>query len=222
MSEVRCLGNEIAMTFEEETKYFQIKDDVQADKLLEEIRDLEVEHNRIEIIAKAKIDSINQELLRNKEKMQKEVNFRENQLRAYFKSVKPKETKTMKKYKLFTGELVIKKATTQIIKDDEQLIKWARNNAKKFVASKPVLKWADMKKELLELNDVVIDTFTGKVLEDVVLVDTNTGIFADKNTGEIVTIPGIEFFKRALVLNGKLVEGAIVSDKAEEFQVKIN
>ena len=128
----------------------------------------------------------------------------------------------MKKYKLFTGELVIKKATTQIIKDDEQLIKWARNNAKKFVASKPVLKWADMKKELLELNDVVIDTFTGKVLEDVVLVDTNTGIFADKNTGEIVTIPGIEFFKRALVLNGKLVEGAIVSDKAEEFQVKIN
>ncbi|MBU3193493.1 host-nuclease inhibitor Gam family protein [Clostridium algidicarnis] len=222
MSEIRYLDYEIPMTFEEETKYFQIKDDVQADKLLEEIRDLEVEHNRIEIIAKAKIDSINQELLRNKEKMQKEVNFRENQLRAYFKNVKPKETKTMKKYKLFTGELVIKKATTQIIKDDEQLIKWARNNAKKFVASKPVLKWADMKKELLELNDVVIDTFTGKVLEDVVLVDTNTGIFADKNTGEIVTIPGIEFFKRALVLNGKLVEGAIVSDKAEEFQVKIN
>ncbi|MBU3208715.1 host-nuclease inhibitor Gam family protein [Clostridium algidicarnis] len=222
MSEIRCLDDEIPMTFKEETKYFQIKDDVQADKLLEEIRDLEVEHNRIEIIAKAKIDSINQELLRNKEKMQKEVNFREDQLRAYFKSVKPKETKTMKKYKLFTGELVIKKATTQIIKDDEQLIKWAGNNAKKFVASKPVLKWADMKKELLELNDVVIDTFTGKVLEDVVLVDTNTGVFADKNTGEIVTIPGIEFFKRALVLNGKLVEGAIVSDKAEEFQVKIN
>lgn len=159
MSEIRC-------SYEEEINHFQIKNDVQADKLLEEIRDSEVEHSRIEIIAKAKIDSINQELLRSKEKMQKEVDFKRDQLRAYFLDVIPTETKTMKKYKLFTGELITKKSSKIFIVDKDKILKsMEKSKDETYIKIKKELDWTNFKRALEIKKDLIINKETGEIVK---------------------------------------------------------
>lgn len=84
-------------------------------------------------------------------------------LATYFETVKSKETKTQKSYKLISGTLVYKKPSTKINHDDEKLIKAL--DGTEFVEIKKSLKWGEYKKNLIVSDNDVIDTTTGEVIE---------------------------------------------------------
>lgn len=145
----------------------KIKNDVEADEVLEQIRDIRAEAQRFEMIANARIQNIQQQLDLQLKKLGDEEQLLIDQLRAYSLGVKFKETKTQKKYKLLAGELVIKKTTTKIeVADREKLIQYAETSADKYVKIKKDVDWAGLKKVLDIDGSSVINKETGEILSD--------------------------------------------------------
>lgn len=141
--------------------------DVQANMLIEEIRDVELEKTRLEEVTKARVEMIQRESKEKIDKCNNEIDFKKAQLRAFLNTVKTKDTKTLSKYALPSGELRIKKPSLKLIHDDKKLIDWAKAEAKEFVqeVTTAKLKWNDLKKNLDIVDGEVINKATGELLE---------------------------------------------------------
>lgn len=152
---------------EEEKEVWKVEDDLGADWCLDKIRESKAEYNRFEMVAKAKIQQIEQALKKEKEKMENEVSFFESKLREYFETVKPEETKTLKKYKLPSGELRLKKAQTVFKYDKNKLAEIADKyeNMNDYVKIKKDFDWANFKKNLKIEGNSIINKETGEIIE---------------------------------------------------------
>lgn len=143
----------------------RITNDVEADESLEQIIEIRSESKRLEMIANARIENIQQQLNSKLKALGKQEETLIGQLRAYSSGLKMKESKTQKKYKLVTGELVIKKPTVKIeIIDREKLIQYVESSAQDYVKVKKDVDWADLKKVLDIDEDRIINKETGEVL----------------------------------------------------------
>lgn len=148
-----------------EEKVFSINSDIEADNLLTEIQDLHADKNRFEMIANAKISSIRDELLKKEQAINTDIEFKKAMLRAYFNTVKAKETKTQKTYTLLSGNLVLKKPFIALEHDDTKILQWAKENGKEYVKEVPKLDWNNMKKNLIvDENNKIINKSTGEIL----------------------------------------------------------
>jgi phage host-nuclease inhibitor protein Gam len=145
----------------------KITSDVQADEVLEQIRDIRAEAKRFEMIANARIQNIQQQLDLQLKKLGNEEQLLIDQLRAYSIGIKFKETKTQKKYKLLAGELLIKKPTVKIeVLDREKLTQYAETSAQDYIKVKKDVDWAGLKKALDIDGDKIINKETGEVLSE--------------------------------------------------------
>lgn len=152
---------------EDEKEIWKVENDLSADWCLDKIRESKAEYNRFEIVANAKIQQIEQALQKEKEKMKNETGFFETKLREYFEIVKTKDTKTLKKYKLPSGELKLKKAKTTFKYDKNKLVEIAdeHENMKDYIKIKKDFNWSDFKKKLMINGKNIIDKDTGEVIE---------------------------------------------------------
>lgn len=112
---------------EEEKEVWKVKDDLEADWCLDKIRESKAEYNRFEMVAKAKIQQIEEALKKEREKMEQETSFFESKLREYFEADKHENMQEyikMKKYfdwaefkkKLdINGNHIIDKETGEIV-----------------------------------------------------------------------------------------------------------
>ena len=145
----------------------KVTSDVEADNLISEIRELESDKARFGMIYKARNEQLKTDLDRRTDNINKTIEFDKGMLQAYFLTVKPKETKTMSKYKLLSGSLVMKKSTKKIeIADKEILMQYARTSAAEYIKVKEDIDWASMKKVLDIDGTNVVNTETGEILED--------------------------------------------------------
>lgn len=92
-----------------------------------------------------------------------------DKLQAYFQTVPHTESKTQEKYSLPSGDLVMKKAKTTWVHDDDALMQWCDSNGfSECVKVKRSISWADVKKRLTEdSNGVICDAETGVVCDAV-------------------------------------------------------
>ena len=143
--------------------------ELQADELLEKVRELKSCKSRFETIAAGKIEIIQEDLQRKNEKIDNQIQFMKDQLRAFFLTVEPKKTKTQLSYSLFSGKLVMKNATTKITHDDGKLAEWAYTNAREYMSIKytNVFSWAEFKKDLVVENGMLRNSATGEVFKDI-------------------------------------------------------
>ena len=152
-----------------EMEVFKVKDDVQADKMLSNIMELQAEKSRFEMIYNARVDQLKENLAKEVDTIDREVSFKKGMLQAYFLTIKPKETKTQKTYKLLSGKLVMKKASASIAKDDEEkLIVWAKGSKPEFIKTKEEINWGELKKTLRINGDNII-TEDGEIAEGVII-----------------------------------------------------
>ena len=148
-----------------EMEVFNIKDDIQADKMITDIHELESEKNRFEMIYNARVDQLKENLAKEVGTIDREVNFKKGMLQAYFLTIKPSETKTQKTYKLLSGKLVLKKPSVKIeIANKENLMQYARTSAAEYIKVKEDIDWAAMKKVLDIDGTNVVNTETGEIL----------------------------------------------------------
>lgn len=161
------LSDEFLNIEEEEREDWKIKDDLSADWAIDKIRETNAEYNRFEMVAKAKIQQIQEALQKEQEKRDREVSFFESKLREYFESIQVKETKTQKTYKLPSGTLKMKKSSMTFKYDKKKLIEVAEkyDNMTDYIKIKKDFNWAEFKKNLEIKGNSIINKNTGEILE---------------------------------------------------------
>ncbi|TDT63392.1 host-nuclease inhibitor Gam family protein [Fonticella tunisiensis] len=154
---------------ETEQEGFRVDDDLKADWCLDKIREANAEYNRFEMVVNAKIEQLQQALKKAQEKRDREVGFFEGKLREYFETVKAKETKTQKSYSLPSGKLVLKYQQPEFKRDEDTLLNWVENNKPQFIKIKKSVDWSNLKKNVKVVNDLIIDSQTGEIIEGVTI-----------------------------------------------------
>lgn len=145
---------------------FKVTDDKTADWALTKIHEAEDERDRLIALAEAQVEDLKTKIEDLKNKCENETGFLKSCLAMYFETVKPKETKTQKTYKLLSGTLVFKKPSVKINHDDEALLNYlSENDGEDFIKIKKSVDWAEFKKNLTISDDgEVIDTELGIVI----------------------------------------------------------
>ena len=160
------LSDEFLNVKEEERESWEIKDDLSADWAIEKIGETNAEYNRFEMVAKAKIQQIQEVLKKEQEKRDREVSFFESKLREYFETVQAKETKTQKTYKLPSGTLKMKKSSMTFKYDKKKLLEKAEQlQMNDYIKTKKEFDWAKFKKNLVIQGNNIVDKESGEIID---------------------------------------------------------
>ena len=147
----------------EQEERFQITDDQKADWCLRKIAEADAELARL-------TDWYERQTALAQERHDSRVAYFTGLLQEYFSTVPAHETKTMSKYTLPSGELVLTKAKTDYVKaDDEKLLSWCMSNDPDLVKVTTALNWGDLKKRLTTVDGKVADQETGLFVDGVVI-----------------------------------------------------
>ena len=143
--------------------------DTQADDLITEIKALQEEKQRYELIASQQIQVITDKLQAKHKYIESSIQFNKDQLRAFFLTVERKSTITQESYSLLSGKLVMKKATQKIIHDQSKTLEWAKINAIEYIKDTVTsqLDWKGFKENLVISNGMIVDKVTGEELSHV-------------------------------------------------------
>lgn len=145
---------------------FKIDNDKAADWAITQIHEAENERDRLITLAEEQIKDLTDRIEELKTKCNNETAYLKSCLAVYFETVKSKETKTQKTYKLLSGTLVFKKPSTKINHNDEKLLEYLEaNDGDDYIKIKKSVDWAEFKKNLsISDNGEVIDTELGVIL----------------------------------------------------------
>ena len=149
---------------------------VEMDQLVEKIKELDTAILELNELFKMRLELLKEQYEEKKYELEQKKDKQEGYLRELFEQVPQSETKTQRKVKLLSGDVVVKKSKLDFEKDNDKLLEWAKANQREdLISRKETLsfKWADFKKNLLT---------------------TPTGI-VEAATGELLNIPGLEVIK---------------------------
>ena len=147
----------------EQEERFQVTDDQKADWCLRKIAEADAELDRLTGWYQRQIDLA-------KENHDSRVRYFTGLLQDYFSTVPAKETKTMSKYSLPSGELVMTKAKEDFkAADKEKLLSWCITNDPELIKVESSPKWADIKKRLTVIEGHIVDQETGLFVDGVEL-----------------------------------------------------
>lgn len=147
---------------------FKITNDTTADWAVTQIHEAEDERDRLIALAEEKIKELNDRIEELRSKCDNDTAYLKSCLIEYFQTIKPKETKTQKTYKLISGTLVFKKPSFKIVHNDEKLLEYLENNdGKDFIKIKKSIDWAEFKKGLtVSDSGEVIDSELGTIISN--------------------------------------------------------
>ena len=160
----------------EQEERFQVTDDQKADWCLRKIAEADAELERLTNWYERQIKAA-------QENRDSRVQYFTGLLQEYFSTVPAHETKTMSKYSLPSGDLVMTKAKADYTKaDEEKLLNWCLENDPDLVKVTTAPKWADIKKRLTVVDGKAVDKETGMFV-DGVEIEEKQGKFEAKVRG---------------------------------------
>lgn len=128
-----------------------VENDMEADKLIKEIRAMEDQKAYWKAYYQKKLEEIN-------ESCDFCINRNMFQLRAYFDTLPHKKTATQEKYLLPSGKLVLKNQEPEYEKDKKTVIDFLKaNGGEKYIKIKEILDWSALKKTLLIAGETAAD-----------------------------------------------------------------
>jgi len=151
-----------------EVESFVVDSDLKAEWALRKIVEESEELNRIETLCNSMIETYKMKIQEATKTFESKTMYFKNQLEDYFLTVKAKETKTQKTYKLGTGTLKMKLGGDDFVKDEEKLLEWAKKNAQKFVKKSESVEWGELKKELKFVDGKGI-TADGEIVDGLIV-----------------------------------------------------
>lgn len=143
-----------------------------ADRLIRIYKAIQSDYARFEALATRQKQEIERRFRLKADKYENELSSIALTLQAYAEKQPVKETKTQKKYQLLSGDIIIKKPSADLVAEDKQLLlESIRNTRYEYCKQTKVeLMWAQLKKALDFTSD---------------------GTIVDKETGEVVDLPGL-------------------------------
>ena len=153
------------MDYEQEREPFTVTDDGKAEWCMRKIAEADAELEKMKAWHKAQIQTA-------QDRHDSDVAFFTGLLRAYFNTVPAKETKTLWKYGLPSGDLVISKPKQDYACEDPgALLKWCDENEPDMVKVERSPKWGEIKKRLTMTDAGIVDSATGLKVDGVVTLD---------------------------------------------------
>ncbi len=153
----------------EELKELELNTDTDADRIVEEVKSLEDEINRLNEIYENRVEKLKDELENKVEKLNNKNEWLKNKLTYYVsKSPNTKSTKTQVKLTLLSGDVIIKKAKLKFKKPkltEEEILQ----NLPEYAKTKTELNWAEYKKILQIKDGRVVNGKTGQTIDDIEL-----------------------------------------------------
>ena len=165
------MGGQQIMEEQEFYQAFKIDNDISADEGIETLRELQEEIKRLERVTEARIERLKEGFRSKSLPLKEQAMSLENELKAYFSTLKTKDTKTLRKYSLPSGTLVEKKQEPQYKMDNEKLLVWAKATCKDYfhVEEKPC--WGEIKKSLEFKEGMAIHKATGEVIKSIEVIE---------------------------------------------------
>lgn len=145
---------------------FIIDNDSKADWAIETISEEVAEYDRLLALANEKLEDLKNRIDDLKNRKENCCGVLKAKLYEYFQTVPHKTTKTQETYKLLSGTLTLKKPTKKIVHDDEKLLEYLKaNDGGEFIKVKYSVDWTEFKKELKIVDDNVVDTGLGLIVD---------------------------------------------------------
>ena len=144
-----------------EQKVFLVRDDQAAEWCMRKIREAEAEYDRME-------EWYDMQIQKARERCDSTVNYMTTLLQDYFSTVPVHKTKTLMKYQLPSGELVMSKPKDDFkAADNQKLLDWCAVNDPDLLKTVQSPKWADIKKRLTVVGGKIVDKTTGLFVDGV-------------------------------------------------------
>ena len=153
----------------EESGEFRITDDVMADWAVEKINAARAERDRLLALVQEKMEQLEEKRKLYIVNFEESTSYLRAKLMDYFMTVKTQDTKTMKKYKLVSGTLVLKRQQPVYERDESALLAWAETTAPELVKVKKEVSWADLKKQADVSGDKLL--LDGEIIPGVTVVE---------------------------------------------------
>ncbi|MCX8128710.1 MAG: host-nuclease inhibitor Gam family protein [Clostridia bacterium] len=170
-SHVLEIINETLLEQGSEDEGFIIDNDNKAEWALRKISEERAETQRYVNVCKAMIEEYQEKIHRAEEALKNKTAFLETRLKQYFETVTHKTTKTQETYKLPGGTLKLKLQNPEFRRDEEQLLKWLKENAyNSFIKIEEKPDWAELKKSIIISGEIAV-TGDGQVIEGVKVIE---------------------------------------------------
>ncbi|MBU5439468.1 host-nuclease inhibitor Gam family protein [Tissierella sp. MSJ-40] len=154
---------------------WKIKNDDDAEWLIEEVNKDLVEKARYKLALENKIKNLQDKLRKVEDEERTAIEKRNSYLIEYFETIDEKfkkKTKTQEKYRLPSGEIVKKYPGPEFKRDIDKLLGWIENNKlNDYVEVKKSPKWSELKKQTKVVNGQVIFSDTGEIVEGVEVIE---------------------------------------------------
>lgn len=155
----------------EENETWKITDAITADWALDKIREAKAEYNQKEMVVREKIRQLEEWLGKEREKMDRTVNFFTAKLQEYFEIAPKRKTKTQEVLELPSGTLRKKYPAPEFKRDDEQLLAWLKErNMSEYIKVKEFPDWANLKKLIKIAGEHIVDD-NGEIVEGVTVIE---------------------------------------------------
>lgn len=144
----------------------QIK--VEMDQLIEKIKEIDEAILELNELFKMRSELLKEQYEEKKYELEQKKDKQQSYLRELFEQVPQSETKTQRKVKLLSGDVVVKKSKLDFEKDIDKLLEWAKIHEREdLITRKETLsfKWADFKKNLLTTPNGIVEVATGELLD---------------------------------------------------------
>lgn len=160
---------------EERKESWSIKNDGDAEWLIDRVNEDLVEINRYEMAIVNKIEILKEKLDKVRNEKEYKINRRNGYLLQYFEKLDDrlkKVTKTQEKYRLPSGEIIKKYPSVEYKRDNDLLVAWVKDsNLNEFIEVKESAKWADLKKKTKLVGKTLVFEDTGEVIEGVEVIE---------------------------------------------------
>lgn len=159
----------------EKEKAWRIKNDDDAEFIIEKCNEDLIEINRYKLSLEEKLEDIRQKLNKLKEEEDYIISRRNSFLTEYFETIDDKfkkKSKTQEKYRLPSGEIVKKYPSPEFKRDTDKLLGWIESNKlDDYVEVKKSPKWSELKKTTTVVDGQVVFNDTGEIIEGVEVIE---------------------------------------------------
>jgi phage host-nuclease inhibitor protein Gam len=159
--------------FEEQEQVVSIMSDTDAERILEQIKDLRAEKARFKMILDTRVQELTLNYDRKAEKIDNEEAWLTHLLQGYFEGKDITASKAgNKSYKLLSGTLKLKKQQPEFKRDEDKLTAFLMENKyTDYIQTVFKPKWAELKKSVTVQDGKAIIADTGEVVDGVEVID---------------------------------------------------
>jgi hypothetical protein len=150
---------------------FVIDNDQKAEWAIKKVLEERAERDRLLELVEIEIARLEEQAEDINTRYAENTDYLMTMLNNYAQTVNCKETKTQKTYQLLSGKLVYKMPQKKLT-PSESLLEWCKANAPEYVKIEEKVAWGDIKSKMQIVEDKVIFTDTGEMLDCIGIAET--------------------------------------------------